>query len=96
MENTTEKMKWILFFVFVTLFVLGVLGTLSVVFLGFGSPTDTEREWLVKGLVLEVAACVIALFYSIFGLKKVDVPDSNYAQKLADLEKTLTIRRLFC
>ena len=64
--------------------VLGVLGTLSVVFLGMGSPTETEREWLVKGLILEVAACVIALFYSIFGLKK--PKDSNSDQTLFDIE----------
>lgn len=70
MHSSNEKMKWILFSVFITLFSLAVLGTLGVVFLGFGTPTETEREWLVKGLVLEVAACVVALFYSIFGLKK--------------------------
>ena len=47
-----------------------VLGTLGMVFFGFGSPTESERELMVKGLLVEVAACVIALFYSIFGLKK--------------------------
>lgn len=77
-------MKWILFWVFISLFVLAVLGTLSVVFLGMGSPTETEREWLVKGLILEVAACVIALFYSIFGLKK--PKDSNSDQTFSDIE----------
>lgn len=84
MDTSNEKMKWILFWVFISLFVLAVLGTLSVVFLGIGSPTETEREWLVKGLILEVAACVIALFYSIFGLKKPNEP--NTEKTLSDIE----------
>jgi|OM-RGC.v1.010255790 hypothetical protein len=83
-NSSNEKMKWILFWVFISLFVLAVLGTLSVVFLGMGTPTETEREWLVKGLILEVAACVIALFYSIFGLKKND--DSYNDKTLSDIE----------
>lgn len=84
MDTSNEKMKWILFWVFISLFILAVLGTLSVVFLGMGTPTETEREWLVKGLILEVAACVVALFYSIFGLKK---PAENTNDKaLSDIE----------
>ncbi len=75
MSTSNDKMKWILFTVFMCLFVLAVLGTLGVVFLGFGTPTEGEREILVKGLILEIAACVVALFYSIFGLKKTDELD---------------------
>lgn len=37
---------------------------------GFGSPTEGERELMVKGLIGEVAACIIALFYSIFEINK--------------------------
>lgn len=84
MDTSNEKMKWILFWVFISLFVLAVLGTLSVVFLGMGTPTDTEREWLVKGLIIEVAACVVALFYSIFGLKK--NIQGNTEKVLSDIE----------
>ncbi|HHQ4572565.1 TPA: hypothetical protein ACSP3H_003466, partial [Aeromonas veronii] len=69
MDKSTQLMKWILFWVFIVLFALAVLGTLGVVFLGFGTPTEAEREWLVKGLLIEVTACIIAFFYSIFGLK---------------------------
>lgn len=70
MDSATHKMKWILFVVFLTLFVLATLGTFSFVFLGFGTPTEAEREWLVRGLVIEIATCVIALFYQFFGIKK--------------------------
>ena len=82
MSNQKEQMKWVLFWVFLTLFVLMVLGTLAMVFLGFGSPTESERELMVKGLIGEVAVCIIALFYSIFGLKSGSVD----ASKLQELE----------
>jgi hypothetical protein len=39
----------------------------------------------VKGLILEVAACIVALFYSIFGLK----PYSNNGQNLSEIESRL-------
>jgi hypothetical protein len=62
MSQVNDKnMKWILFWTFLILFVLSVLGTLGVVFFGFGTPTDSERELLVKGLIGEIALCVIAL-----------------------------------
>ena len=61
MSTSNDKMKWILFTVFMILFVLAVLGTLGVVFFGFGTPTDGERELLVTGLILEIAACVIVI-----------------------------------
>jgi hypothetical protein len=84
MSTSNDKMKWILFTVFMILFVLAVLGTLGVVFFGFGTPTDSERELLVKGLILEISACVIALFYSIFGLKKTEVLSD---ERILTLEK---------
>tara|TARA_R110002012_G_scaffold321631_1_gene550234 strand:+ start:63 stop:824 length:762 start_codon:yes stop_codon:yes gene_type:complete len=84
MSTSNDKMKWILFTVFMILFVLAVLGTLGVVFFGFGTPTDGERELLVTGLILEIAACVIALFYSIFGLKKTETLSD---ERILTLEK---------
>ncbi len=77
MNNQADQMKWALFWVFLILFVLMVLGTLAMVFFGFGSPTESERELMVKGLIGEVAACIIALFYSIFGLKSRSASDSE-------------------
>ena len=70
MSNQLNQMKWILFWVFLALFVLMVLGTLATVFLGFGSPTESERALMVKGLIIEVAASIVALFYSVFRLNK--------------------------
>ncbi|RTE64394.1 hypothetical protein EH243_17655 [Amphritea opalescens] len=85
MTNQKEKMKWVLFWVFLILFVVMVLGTLAMVFLGFGSPTESERELMVKGLIGEVAACIIALFYSIFGLKG----GAEETDKLQELESKI-------
>lgn len=62
-------MRWILFWVFVLLFVIVVLGTLGAMFFGFGHLTDSERSTLFKFFIVEIAAAIVALFYSIFGLK---------------------------
>ena len=86
MNTANNNMKWILFWTFLVLFSLAVLGTLGVVFLGFGTPTESERELLVKGLIGEIAACIIALFYSIFGLKN---NDNTSDEKLKLLENRI-------
>ncbi|MDO8343819.1 MAG: hypothetical protein Q7T48_11495 [Cellvibrio sp.] len=87
MKSQLDQMKWILFWVFLILFVLMVLGTLAMVFFGFGAPTESERSLMVKGLILEVGASILALFYSIFGLNKksenVDVIQSEKIQELS-------------
>lgn len=77
MSNQKHQMKWILFWVFLLLFVIMVICTLSMVFLGFGSPTADERSLLVKMLIGEVAASVIALFYSIFGINEKSSSDDE-------------------
>lgn len=63
------QMKWILFWVFVGLFVLIVVGTLSALFLGFGALQQSERETLFKVFLVEIGLAVVALFYSIFRIK---------------------------
>lgn len=85
MSNQKDQMKWVLFWVFLILFVMMVLGTLAMVFLGFGSPTESERGLMVKGLIGEVAACIIALFYSIFGLRG----ETRDTARINDLEEKI-------
>ncbi len=66
----TQKMKWVLFWVFVVLFVLIVLGTLGAVFLNWGKVQSNERDILFKMFLVEIGLAVAALFYSIFDLKE--------------------------
>lgn len=89
-DKQSYQMKWILFFVFLVLFVLSVLGTFGIVFFGFGTPTIDERELLVKVLIGEIAAAVIVLFYSMFNLKKQgNAPtQSNEDQNSAKLQNS--------
>ena len=89
MEKSNVKMKWVMFWIFLTLFTLSVLCTLAMVFLGFGTPTESERDLLVKGLIGEVATCVVALFYSIFGLKSEQNESGNQSQEINSLEVRL-------
>lgn len=65
-----NKMKWILFWVFIIFFIVILLGTLWAVFIGNVNITESEREVLFKAFIVEIGAAVFALFYSIFGLKK--------------------------
>lgn len=65
-----DTMKWILFWVFISLFVIIVAGTLGILFFDFGKPTPEERSLLVKVFVAEVGVCVPALFYSVFNINK--------------------------
>ena len=44
-------MRWILFWIFVGLFVVIVLGTLGAVFLGYGELREQERETLFTVLL---------------------------------------------
>ncbi len=74
-----DKMRWIMFLVFLILFVSATVCTLSAVFFQIGSPTDDERTLLLRVFVIEIAAAVIALFYSLFGLSRAKKVESQNA-----------------
>lgn len=65
-----EKMKNILFYIFTGAFALILALTIGSVFLGFGTPTKTERDTLFYTFIVEVGVAVVALFYLVFGIKK--------------------------
>ena len=87
-KSQEDRMKWVMFYVFLGLFVLAVLGTLGMVFLGFGTPTEEERSLLVKALIGEIAAAVVALFYSLFNLKG-KKRGADYQQEIARFKKQI-------
>ncbi len=63
-------MRWALFWIIVTLYVVIVLATLSTLFLEFGNLTTQERGTLFTVFLVEIGVAVFALFYAIFGLRK--------------------------
>ncbi len=65
-----DRMRWILFLVFVAAFCALVVGTIAMVFGGVGEPTGKERDLLTKVFIGEVGAVVLALAYSLFGLRR--------------------------
>ncbi len=65
-----EKMRWVMFYTFISLYVLIVIGTLLSLWFGIGQITREERSWLFRGFIVEIGLAIIALFYSIFGLKR--------------------------
>jgi len=76
-EQERRLMRWILFWVFIALFVVIVLGTLAAVFLGFGNLRDTERSMLFNTFLVEIGVAIIGLFYSIFELKRKGEPSEG-------------------
>lgn len=70
-------MRLVMFWVFISLFVIVVLATLLLIFFGVGSPTAEERALLFKIFIVEVGAAVVALFYSLFGLRQEVAPSAT-------------------
>jgi len=66
----TRRMKWILFYVVVSIFVVIVALTIAKVWFDFGSPSPAERSVLFKVFIGEVGLTVLALFKVLFNLKK--------------------------
>jgi hypothetical protein len=64
------RMRWIMFWVFITAFALILIFTISSVFFGYGQPTSEERRLLFKTFIVEVGIAIAALFYSLFGIKR--------------------------
>lgn len=67
-----KQAKAILFYVFIIVYGLTALGTLAMLFFGFGSVQDSERGVLIKTFLVETAVAVGALFYTVWGINKKD------------------------
>jgi hypothetical protein len=65
-----NRMRSVLFYIFVTIFVVIVAGTTMVVFFDYGKPQPHEREILFNVFIGEIGIAVLALFKMLFGLKK--------------------------
>lgn len=66
-----QKLQAWLFFVFLAIFSVTCTLTLLAVFSDLGSLTDDQKDKFINATLFEVAAGIIALFYSLFGLKKI-------------------------
>lgn len=65
-----RRMRSVLFYIFVAIFVVIVAGTIGVVFFNLGHPKPHEREILFSVFIGEIGIAVLALFKVLFGLKK--------------------------
>lgn len=88
MQNS--KIGNLLFITFWLVYVLTAVGTLAMLFLGFGTVQASERGTLINTFLVESAVAVFALFYSVFGLKKGSISsksDQDTIEKIKSLEK---------
>lgn len=91
MSNSHEnKIRLTLFITMWSFFVvIGVL-TIAMLFFGFGTVQESEREVLFNVFVGEVLASIPALYYSIFKLKKTtNVTDGSSAENVDELKATI-------
>ncbi|MCX4813417.1 DUF1045 domain-containing protein [Streptomyces sp. NBC_01239] len=65
-----ERMRWILFIVFVSLFALIAGATTYVVFFGGGGWSNSDKSLIIKLFIGEIGISVLALFYALFNLKQ--------------------------
>ena len=68
--SSDTNTKNLLLYVFLGIYVLTALGTLSMLFLGVGAVLDDERSLLINTFLVESAVAISALFYSLWGLKQ--------------------------
>lgn len=72
MEEQRKKMKWILFWVFLTIYVIVTFLTILALFFNLGNLEVGYKSSLVATFIIETGAGIITLFYSIFSLKRPD------------------------
>jgi hypothetical protein len=63
-------MRWVLFWIFSSAFVIILIATIGAVFFGLGALQPDERQLLMKAFFVEISIAVCALFYSLFGIKQ--------------------------
>ena len=84
-------MRWILFGVFLSIFVMAVAGTLGALFFGFGHLTDRERDVLFTTFIVEVGAAIGVLFYSIFKLTRTSAGPARVRLSLGEFSDVRTL-----
>jgi hypothetical protein len=81
-QTQFERMRWYIFWIFITLFVMASVLTILGLFFGVGNLSERHEDKLVLAFVIEVGVAVAALFYSLFGIKKSG--ESNAEAQLPD------------
>ncbi len=64
------KAKALLLYSFLGIYCLTALGTLGMLFFGFGEVRDSERALLINTFLVETAVAIGALFYSVWEIRK--------------------------
>jgi hypothetical protein len=76
------KAKNLLLYVFLSVYALTALGTLSMLFFGVGDVRDGERSILINTFLVESAVAVAALFYSVWNIKSKEQDAMEHTREL--------------
>ncbi len=80
-EDQKAKMRWYMFWVFMVLFIIVSILTISALFFDFGQLESKYKDNLTWAFVLEVGGAVVALFYSIFDIKRPQTQEPKRDEK---------------
>lgn len=78
-SSQSDRMRWYLFWVFVSLFVVVSFLTILSLFFGIGNLNERHEGKLVTAFVLEVGGAIAGLFYSLFALKRPAMSETSAA-----------------
>jgi hypothetical protein len=79
-QSQIDKMRWILFSVFLVIFAVGAGSTIWVVFFRDDKLVGSDRSTIITIFLAEVGIALVALFYSVFNLRRSQVSASEVAQ----------------
>jgi hypothetical protein len=86
-SDQSTRISWILFWTFWSIYILAALGTLGMLFFGFGTVHEDERQLLINSFLVETAVAIFSLFYSLFKLKQKTAKVSEVEKVVVDHEK---------
>ncbi len=68
--DQNDKMRWILFWIFIGFYIVITILTILALFFGLGSLAEEYKKTLFTTFIIETGVGVTVLFYALFGLKK--------------------------
>jgi hypothetical protein len=94
MDRSDRSTAIVLFWTFWAIYVAGAIGTLGMLFFGFGSVRDTERPILTNAFLVETAVAIVALFYSLWRLRRGDKSQDSEGSRDLVAENTRLNQRI--
>ncbi len=77
MDEQRSKMKWVLFWVFIAIYIIVTLLTILALFFDLGNLATDYKTPLFTTFIIETGVGIITLFYSLFGLSRNETKETT-------------------